>query len=211
MSSSAVITPELARKNRRLLILLLLSFVLPFVVGHFAYVHGWFKGGQTNKGELLAPPADFLKLGLRNDAGVALTPAFLDRKWWLVYVLPADCQQACRNSLYQMRQVRLASGREADRIKLLLVQPQVADAATEALLAKEFADMARVRGDAAALDAGLAGAGAGASQAGRSYIMDPLGILMLSYPPEADEKTSVIKSDNMLDDLKKLLKASQIG
>jgi hypothetical protein len=40
--------------------------------------------------------------------------------------------------------------------------------------------------------------------AGRIYIVDPLGNLMMSYAPDAPQKA-------LLEDLKKLLKLSHIG
>lgn len=43
-----------------------------------------------------------------------------------------------------------------------------------------------------------------ASEAGRIYIIDPLGNLMMSYAPGAPPK-------GLLEDLKKLLKLSRIG
>lgn len=202
--------PEQARRNRLTLLLLALSFVLPFVVGHLAYTQGWYAGGATNKGDLLTPPAALADLQLQAN-GRAVDRAFLNHRWQLVYALPAQCQQACRNSLFQMRQARRAMGAEADRIGLLLVQTQAPDAATASLLGQQFSDMVVVQGGAPALDRALAAAAPQASQAGRVYIMDPLGYIMLSYAPVADEKQSVVKTQDLLDDLKKLLKASQIG
>jgi len=206
------IDPAQVRRNRIVLCLLLLSFVLPFVVGHLAYFDGWFKGTPTtNKGELLSPPAAFADLHLQGLDGKPLSAAFLDHHWWLLYVLPAQCDTACHNRLYQMRQVRRANGQEADRVKLVLVQPQQPDIATVGLLSQQFPDIVRVNGSAPAINQALAAATASAAGAGRLYIMDPMGYIMLSYAPEADEKTSIVKAQDVLDDLKNLLKASQIG
>lgn len=207
-------TPTSAQILRsRLTLLFIVAFcIAPFTLGDLAYKHGWFQGvPKTNKGELLNPPVALADLHLQGADGKALTPAFLDRRWWLVYVLPARCDAACRNSLFQMRQVRRASGAEADRVKLVLVQPQAPDADTQALLDKEFPDMKRVSGVAADIDQALSAATAGAAGAGRLYIMDPRGFIMLSYLPVADEKTSILKAQDVLDDLKKLLGNSQIG
>jgi cytochrome oxidase Cu insertion factor (SCO1/SenC/PrrC family) len=211
-NSSPVVSPAQLRKNRIVLILLLLSFVLPFVLGHLAYFQGWYQGGKTtNKGLLLSPPALLGALQLHDSSGRTLDKVWLDRHWWLVYVLPPRCEAACRNSLFQMRQVRKATGQDSERVRLLLVQLQAPDAATDALLKTEFADMVRVSGQAAMTDQGLAAAGPQSAAAGRVYIMDPLGAIMLAYAPEADEKASILKSQDILDDLKKLLKVSQIG
>jgi cytochrome oxidase Cu insertion factor (SCO1/SenC/PrrC family) len=205
-------SPAQARRNRLVLLMILLSFVAPFVIGHVAYFQGWFKGtATTNKGDLIDPPVAFADLHLQGADGQPLSPAFLDQHWRLVYVLPPQCEAACRNSLFQMRQVRRAAGQYADRVKLLLVQPQAPDAGTVTLLNQQFAEMQRVNGAAPTLDQALAVATPAASRAGRLYIMDAKGYIMLSYAPEADEKTSMVKAGDVLADLKKLLKDAEIG
>ncbi len=203
--------PAQVRKNRGLLLVLLASFVLPFVLGDLAYKHGWYRGGQTNKGQLLQPPVALADLKAL-DAGQQTLPAdFAQEHWWMVYVLPADCTAACRNRLFQMRQSPRALGRDGDRLRALLVLTAAPSSDTEALLQKEFAGFVRVRAQASDVDAVLAGATVRASQAGLLYLMDPMGWIMLAYPPEADEKTSIIKAEDTLDDLRKLLKNSRIG
>lgn len=211
-SPANTLNPAQVRRNRWVLILLLLSFVLPFVVGHLAYFQGWFRGlPTTNKGQLLSPPAAFADLHLRGLDGRPLAQGFLDHHWWLVYVLPAECDAACHNRLYQMRQVRRAVGADADRLNLVVVQTQVPAAATATLLQSQFPDLLRAAGQAADINTALAASGAGAAGAGRLYVMDPLGYIMLSYAPQADEKASIVKAQDVLDDLMNLLKASQIG
>lgn len=199
------------RKNRVLLLLLLASFVIPFIVGDLAYKRGWYQGGQTNKGLLLDPPAALATLKAVDAAGRPLLADFAKEHWWMLYVLPADCTAACHNRLFQMRQSLLALGREAERVRPLLVLTAAPAAATEALLQKEFAGFTRLQASAAEVDAALAKAAPAASQAGLLYLMDPMGWIMLAYPPEADEKTSIIKAEDTLDDLRKLLKNSRIG
>lgn len=200
-----------ARRNRILLLVLAASFILPFVVGDLAYRLGWYQGAQTNKGRLIDPPLAFASLGARDAAGQPLSARFAGRTWWLLYVLPADCEASCRNRLFQMRQVRLALGKESERLRQVVVTTGPLAPATEALLKKEFPDFVRIRGDVAALDAALARATPSASAAGELYIMDPMGWIMLAYAPERDEKRSVEKAEDVLQDLRKLLKASRIG
>lgn len=199
------------RRNRILLLVLAASFIVPFLVGDLAYRMGWYEGGRTNKGRLIDPPVAFASLATRDAGGRALDAAFLDKHWWLLYVLPAECEAACRNRLFQMRQVRKALGKEAERLRQVVVVTHALAPATEALLQQEFPGFLRVRGDAARVDAAFAAVLPAASRAGELYIMDPMGWLMLAYPPEADEKRSVEKAEDVLMDLRKLLKASRIG
>lgn len=204
-------SPELARKNRRLLLILLASFIIPFVIGDLAYRHGWYQGGQTNKGRLITPPAAFAALGASDAGGKVLDAGFADRHWWLLYVMPADCDGTCRNRLFQMRQVGRALGKESERLRQVLVLTGPLTPATEALLRQEFPGFVRVQASPARVDAALAAATPAASRAGELYVMDPLGWMMLAYAPEADEKRSIEKAEDILKDLVKLLKASRIG
>ena len=205
------VPPEQARKNRRLLLILLASFVVPFLVGDLAYRLGWYEGGKTNHGRLINPPVAFAAMGARDDAGHALDAGFADRHWWLLYVLPAECEAACRNRLFQMRQMPLALGKEGDRLRLALVVTAPLAPATEAMLRKEFPGFARVQGEPARIDAAFGSATPAASRAGELYVMDPMGWIMLAYAPEADAKRALAQGDDVFKDLVKLLKASRIG
>jgi cytochrome oxidase Cu insertion factor (SCO1/SenC/PrrC family) len=200
-----------ARKNRIVLLILLASFVIPFVVGDLAYRLGWYQGGQTNKGQLIDPPVSFAELHAADAVGKPAAADFAAKHWWLLYVVPSDCDVACRNRLFQMRQVRKALGREEDRVRQVLVFTSAPSSELEALLEAEFKDFVRITARAPAVDSALQRLLPDASGAGQLYIMDPLGWIMLAYPPEADEKASVVKAEDVLQDLKKLLKASRIG
>lgn len=211
MSETKAVSPEQLKKNRLLLLLIMASFVLPFVIGDMAYKLGWYKGGQTNNGQLMDPPAAFADFGARLSNGGVADAAFVRRNWWLLYVVPEQCETACRNRLFQMRQVRKALGRESGRVHPLLVMTSSPSAEIEALLGKEFPDFVRVQADRPQVNTALGRALPDAASAGNLFVMDPMGWLMLMYAPELDEKTSVIKAEDILNDLKKLLKASRIG
>lgn len=200
-----------ARKSRLLLLLLLASFVVPFLIGDLAYRLGWYQGAQTNKGRLIEPPVAFADLRAADAGGKVLDASFSGKHWWLLYVVPADCESACRNRLFQMRQVGKALGKEAKRLQQVLVFTAPVPAELDALLRQEFSGFVRVSAPAPVVDAALAKATAVASRDGLLYTMDPMGWIMLAYAPEADEKASVVKAEDILQDLRKLLKASRIG
>lgn len=200
-----------ALKNRILLILLLASFIVPFVIGDLAYKYGWYDGGKTNRGQLMTPPVAFAGLAVRDSKGAALQADATKGKWWLVYVMPAQCESACRNRLFQMRQTSVALGKEADRVRqvIVLTAPLTADSTT--FIAREFPGFLQVQAESALVDKAFASVTAHAAVAGNLYVMDPMGWMMLFYAPEADEKASIIKAEDILMDLKKLLKGSRIG
>lgn len=211
MNEQAPVPSAQLKKNRLLLLLLLATFVLPFVAGDLAYKLGWYQGGATNLGMLIEPPVAFADFQARKPDGVVQTATFAKGSWWLLYVMPANCEVACRNRLFQMRQVRKALGKEADRVQPLLVLTAPLAAETETLLTQEFGEFVRLEASVDKLNAALARVVSNPAEAGQLYIMDPMGWLMLTYAPEVDEKTSVIKAEDILQDIKKLLKASRIG
>ena len=210
-ASEPVTVGARALKNRILLILLLASFIVPFVIGDLAYKQGWYAGGKTNRGELMTPPVAFAALAVRDSKGTALSVEVTKGKWWLVYVMPAQCESACRNRLFQMRQTPVALGKEADRLRQVIVLTSPMTAATSAFIAREFPGFLQVQAGTGAVDEAFAGVTPHAAEAGHLYVMDPMGWMMLFYAPEADEKTSIIKAEDILMDLKKLLKDSRIG
>lgn len=198
-------------RNRMLFLLLVSSFLLPGVFARVAYDHGWFAGGVTNRGTLIAPGRPpRLEALVAQEGGRALMVDALSGRWWLVYVLPSQCEAACRNRLYQIRQIHKATGKDAERVGELLVLPETPPAATAQLLAGEFKSMRQIQSSRSVVDHVLAPAAVGASEAGLLYLMDPRGNLILSYAPEADERQAILKARDVLKDLQRLLKASQV-
>lgn len=199
-------------RNRLLFILLVLSFLLPGVLARVAYDHGWFAGGVTNRGTLIAPgrPPRLEALAAQ-EGGRPLAADALSGQWWLVYVLPSQCEASCRNRLYQIRQVHKATGKDAERIGELLVLPEPPRAAIAQLLDGEFKSMRQIQAARPVVNRALAPAAAQASEAGLLYLMDPRGNLILSYAPEPDERQAILKARDVLKDLQRLLKASQVG
>lgn len=211
MTENKAVSPSQLKKNRLLLLLILASFVLPFVAGDLAYKFGWYKGGKTNQGQLIDPPVAFSGFQAAMLTGEPVTADYVRGSWWLLYVIPEHCEAACHNRLFQMRQVRKALGKESDRVRPLLVVTAPLPADVQSLLAQEFPDFVLLRANPGSIDSVMARVMPEAAAKGNLFIMDPMGWIMLTYAPEADEKSSVIKAEDILNDLKKLLKASRIG
>ena len=195
--------------SRQAFVLLALIFLTPTFVALVMHNtgKGWQPEGSTNHGQLVHPartidlPPELVHAGRPvND--------YLRGKWTLVYLAAAECGEACRHNLYKMRQARLAQNEQVKRVQRLLVMggTQVPDELA-AFLAAEHPKMEFVRLSTEQFDQ-LSGFFSlddiPAGEAGRVYIVDPLGNLMMYYPPEADPR-------GLLKDLKKLLKYSRIG
>ncbi|MEL0027384.1 MAG: hypothetical protein VW625_01760 [Perlucidibaca sp.] len=188
------------------LLVLALSFVLPFVLGQMAYERGWFSGGATNKGELISPPLAARELALTGADGAQ---ADLAGHWWLVYVVPEVCDAACQQSWQALPSMRAGLGRERDRVGILLIRGARSAPIPETLAL--LPEVREVSGDVGRLAERMVSAGVPAPAVGRWFIMDPMGWVMLSYLPPPASDAAILRAQDVLDDLQKLLKVSRIG
>lgn len=195
-------TPPATRRSRMLLLLITACFAVPLVVAA-VLVQFWRPGGSGAHGDLLDTARPMPDLVLRQAGDPLSVRELFDRRWTLLYWLPATCDQSCEQSLYYMRQVRLALGKDADRVQTVLATD---DAPTETLsgwLAREHAAMQLTEADGH-LPAFLAESFAAGTAEGWIYVIDPLGNLLMRYASDSEP-------GDILDDLKHLLKLSRIG
>jgi hypothetical protein len=187
---------ERRRRGRLKAFGIFLVCLTPFVAAYVTY-YFWMPSGRMNYGTLVSPQPLPAVLGTQVD-GRPLARADLRGKWALVQVDGGDCRDACARKLYNMRQVRLAQGKNMERIeRVWLITDDGAPAAADPALYDGMI-IARVR-DAAAL--GLPAEG---EVRDHIYVVDPLGQVMLRFPKDADPA-------RMRKDLTRLLKVSQIG
>ncbi|HEY8553878.1 MAG TPA: cytochrome C oxidase subunit I, partial [Burkholderiales bacterium] len=111
-------------------------------------------------------------------------------------------------NLYKMRQVTLAQGTEAHRVRRVFVLTDSRELEGLRALLAEHPGLRVLRGSDEAVRALAAQfalpAGNPLDGADRLYLVDPLGNLMMSYPADADPR-------GINKDLKLLLRASQVG
>lgn len=185
-------------RSRLTLILIFLFFALPMGVAWFLnFSGGWSPGASANHGTLVQPVLPVDTAGLVEPAGGALDPDLFRGEWTLVYRLAGDCDATCRQVLYVLRQVRLAQGKNIDRVHRLLLL----DATTPPQWVGEVQE--HYPGLLIAHPAG-AGGGDRFPAAGRIYLVDPLGNLMMEYASDADPR-------GMIKDLERLLRISYVG
>ena len=202
-------------KNRRSLLIAAAVFVLPVVAAAILHKTGWYSSvGTTNRGTLITPPVTFEEIALSNPAGETLSSETFQKKWWLVYVLPEQCNQACNNSLYQMRQVHLALGPEQKRVARLLIATAELEQPIQKLIDQEFPKLNVAYADKTQLqqvfsttqDQELS-----KDQHGRIFLVDTMGAVFMYYPTFEEEQESILKGRSLLKDLQKVLKLSKIG
>ena len=120
-------------------------------------------------------------------------------KWILLQLDQADCAAACRAKLYDMRQVRLAQGREMERVERVWLI--LDEAPLETRLIREYDGTHMLRAAGSPIIAEFPPAGGARDHI---YLIDPHGNLMLRFPRNADPR-------RMNKDLSRLLRASRIG
>ena len=172
---------------RRTLLAIAAVFVLPLLVGWYAYLTGRVPGTTSNYGTLIAPRL------LSAQPFVALRG-----RWVLVHFDGGACDARCEKKLYYMRQVRRAQGANAQRVERLWIVTDEAVPRGELLAAIEGTRIAR---EGAPLAAEFP---AGEALATHIWLVDPLGNLMLRFPGNPDP-------GRMLKDLERLLKYSGFG
>jgi hypothetical protein len=187
--------PSRPQRNRLILWLVLGLCAAPVVASFVAYY--WLRpSGHVNYGELLTPqPMPAAALSTLD--GKPFRWSDLDREWVLVIADSAACDQRCREKLIYTRQVRLAQGKESERVERVWL---LTDGGTpEAALVADHPGLHVVRADGSEA---LRILPAKTSPAAHVYVVDPLGNLMMRFPENADPR-------RMLKDLSRLLRHSQ--
>jgi hypothetical protein len=200
---------ELRGRNLRTLAVLAALFLLPLVMAFCTYYGtGWRPSAHVNHGQLISParplPAVALpRISLETGApgAPAATTALFRGRWSLVYVGGGDCDSACREALYVMRQTHLGLNADMTRVERVFLVSR--DCCNRAFLAREHAGLAVLDASVPPQESLLALF----PHQGREqtlFVVDPLGNLMMSYDVRDNPR-------GLLEDLKKLLRLSHIG
>ncbi len=123
-------------------------------------------------------------------------PSPLDEKGWqLAYVLPPECKEQCQQQIHLMQQSHIALGKYQERVVPVIWTSEETNnvAQSKSIVVMQMNDSLSSR-----------------VKAGQMLIVDPLGQLVMSYTPEANEDLVRLSKD-VLADLRKLLKLSRVG
>lgn len=197
MPSSASNARPDARAARNKLLIIAALCIAPFIAAAVMFYWGDPRGGM-NYGELI-PARPLIDPPLRHLDQRAFRLSELKGRWIMLQLDGADCADACRAKLYNMRQVRLAQGREMERVERVWLI--LDEAPLETQLIREYDGTRFVRAAGSPLLAEFSPAGAARDHI---YVIDPLGNLMLRFPRDADP-------GRMRKDLARLLKVSRVG
>ncbi len=203
------------RRTSRLTVLGILALCAAPVIASYLAYYFFPPEGRAIYGSLVEPQIEVSDLGgtpapmpagqeVAPDAGSVPQESIFARlrgRWALVVVAPGACPGDCAQRLYSIRQVRLAQGRDAERLERVWLVTDGQQPAAE-LLAQHSGmqvwftaqDQLRQRFPANATADGFA----------RIYLVDPHGQLMMQFPIGADP-------GRIRKDLARLLKISRIG
>jgi hypothetical protein len=184
------------KRGQRTLILISLIFAMPIFIAMYMYFSEdtWQSIGSTEHGQLITPSR------LLPDAPLSeADPQRRLRKIWSLLVLANnECDSTCLETLEHIRQIRLSLGPKMTRLQTVFLP------ADEGAIRGEFDNEHPVL---IVVDPNISAeirTIIGGYENGEIFLADPLGNLMMHYPPG----TSM---SDMREDITHLLKLSGIG
>ncbi|MCY4227630.1 MAG: hypothetical protein OXD44_11010 [Gammaproteobacteria bacterium] len=199
--SSKPVRKGLSRTKAMILIMLFLGPLL----GAFLWYYGLnakLVPGQINNSPLVDPPVTLEDFSNPKYGDAPITLADLKRRWTIVHIVNQRCNQDCETFLYNTRQVRLAVGRDANRIARVIMteDPELIE-----WMRQNHPDAALIMTADNGIEDQLDSVARTIEQgSNHALLIDPLGNVMMAIPNDLPPKL-------LLKDLKKLLKLSRIG
>lgn len=189
-ATSPLDVPDRRKPRGRLQLLLILFVVLgPMILATFMYkLKFWVPEGRSYHGVMIGNGEG------RADIGIDAR----DERWQLLVSAPEACAEECRQLVYLARQIQVGLGRDASRASHALAAAQPLTADYQALLGREYPQLQRYPLDAQRYVQKVGEVGP------QLWIVDPHGNLVLRYDAKVNGK-------HVLDDLRHLLKLSNIG
>ncbi|VVO09597.1 hypothetical protein [Pseudomonas fluorescens] len=194
-SMSEAKTPASRRKGRLQLLLILLGVIGPMILATGMYkLQFWVPEGRSYHGELIGNGQTRADLGVQAQ----------EDRWQILVTAPKECSVDCQQLVYLARQIQIGLGRDAGRASHALAAAQPLSSEYDAKLTREYPQLQRYPLDLATFSTFDKTVGTGDKTAPQLWIIDPHGNLVLRYDP-------TVKGKDLLNDLRHLLKLSNIG
>ncbi|MDT8926983.1 MULTISPECIES: hypothetical protein [Pseudomonas] len=176
-------------RGRLQLILILLVVLGPMLLATFMYkLQFWVPEGRSYHGVMIGNGESLADIGVTAQ----------DERWQLLVSTPQACADDCQKLVYLARQIQIGLGRDASRASHALAIAQPLSPDYQALLGREYPQLQRYPLDIQRYLQKVEEAGP------QLWIVDPHGNLVLRYDAKVNGK-------HVLDDLRHLLKLSNIG
>lgn len=187
-------------KSRKTFYLLALIFVLPFTLAATLHLLDLKPSGKSY-GDLVVPPKSLQLPILHDIQDKEFKSQQWLKRWSIVTVDSTGCLAPCQAQVHLLKQVHTSLNKEIKRVQRVLLVPTKINGEGFNQLQKKYPDLIILMGvDAVTVQFAAEFDGT----AGRVYLVDPLGNLMMSYPENVDPK-------GLYNDLKRLLKNSWAG
>ncbi|MBP5076706.1 hypothetical protein HUS84_22525 [Pseudomonas chlororaphis] len=182
--------PHNRRRGRWQLLLIVAMVIGPMILATGMYkLQFWVPESRSYHGELIGNGQSRADIGVQAD----------ETRWQILVTAPKDCSEDCQQLVYLARQIQISLGRDASRASHALAAAQPLDADYQAKLQREYPQLQRYPLDLATFTKGTSDQGAPLL-----WIVDPHGNLVLRYDAR-------VKGKDLLNDLRHLLKLSNIG
>jgi len=194
-----------SKRNPYTVWFVVIAFIAPVVL---AYIMFFFVDVKSfvNHGEILNPIVHIASFKLKDENNEIIPQDDLTYKWRLISFVGKDCDEQCETRLFETRQIHTLLAKDQHRLMRMFVHLEPAGDSLIKLIEQTHPNVIHVNGDAdTIIDALGANVHEGAGiMNNETYIMDPMGNVMMRFTQDQPNK-------EFLYDLKKLLKASQIG
>ena len=198
---------QAVRRRARWALIVLFALMSAPVVGAWLMFYlgqDWLSLGTVNQGELIVPARPLTDAAIVDSRRDRINHTAFNHYWTLLYVGPSACDSSCLTALYHARQVRLAVGKDLDRVATGYL-------VTDSDPVQDFAQWGEgfpalrvlYAADGEVIDRFRVGDEPVERAQRRIYLVDPLGNIMMRYRPGQDAAA-------MLKDLKRLLKVSAL-
>lgn len=191
------------------LVIITLIFVLPLAAAWLMYSGAieFQPVAKKNLGQLVQPPVPVDSGKLVPIGDTTRLGDELKNHWGIILDIPGDCQEECLQVAASLRQVHRASGRNQSRVRLLVLVPEDSSAAlVENLRAIYPSFLLAVDSDGdfrTQLNKIAAEQVPGSDAGGGTFLLDPLGNIMMYYEAGSDP-------NHLKKDLKRLLTWSKL-
>lgn len=191
------------------ILVMALAPVIAALLAYFMPQLGLRPEGHNNYGRILDPQRPMPSasaLPLKTLHGEPFDLASLKGQWVLVSADNAACPEACVRKLFILRNSHASQGKNVDRLSRVWFVTDQGNVPAD--VRDAYVGTHMLRADAGKLASflapGIADAQAAEALRAHMWIIDPLGNLMMEFPPDADPI-------EVRDDIVKLLKNSRIG
>ena len=182
--------PHNRRRGRWQLVLIVAMVIGPMILATGMYkLQFWVPDSRSYHGELIGNGQTRADIGVQAD----------EDRWQILVTAPKDCAVDCQQLVYLARQIQVALGRDASRASHALASAQPLSADYAAKLQREYPQLQRYP-----LDLSTFSRSANDQGAPQLWIVDPHSNLVLRYDAR-------VKGKDLLNDLRHLLKLSNIG